>query len=133
MREVSPTEAVSRFVTSERWVKGGIVKPQAFMPRDNALSVYRTRDVSERRVWRIGRRIASFSHGGILFGRAELSVRAIGDRQLGFKRGWLPSLHVDVVGWPDVGESAKSEQKLIAAKLAEQSAYVPDPDLTPTP
>ena len=97
------------------------------MPREASLSVYRTQGVARTRLWRIGRLIASGTRAGVLYGRAELDVGEVHNVKLKFKAGHLPSLHVDVVGWPADDEQGKAAQLLMAEKLANHARFESTP------
>lgn len=115
---------MSRSLTSKRWLdrKNNGVKHHAFMPReDGCTSVYRTLGLKDVRLLRIGRAVAPGTHERVLHGRAVILVRDVTDVNLSLKRGWVPSLHIDIAGWP---ENEKSEQVLVAEKLASRASLV---------
>lgn len=123
---IGPSEPLSRFVVVERWVdkKENRAKAAAFLPHRNGTwgtSVYRSAGASMDLLWRIGRQIASGTHDRTLYGRAVFHSRALAtvSQTLVLKAGRLPSLHRDVVGWPET----KAEQKRVAERLAAIADY----------
>lgn len=129
-RKLAATEPLSRFIIAKQWVdwKKRAPKAQAFMPRNHGgygTSVYRSGSVSMQRLTRIGRLIASGTRDRTLYGRTVITPQDVAVKSK--NRVWIstsrsPSLHRDIVGWPE-----KPEQKLIAEYLAIGATFEESP------
>jgi len=109
-----PSDQLSRFLTQSNHFRrtDNTVTHKAFMPPlDLKLSVFQTRDLDEPVVWALG-------EGGSrnLYGRATITVSAVSDTGLTLDPDNDPPRHANITGWPQ-----KSEQKLLALKLAEKA------------
>jgi hypothetical protein len=92
------------------------VKHDAFMPPDDLeFSVTRLRGATSEEVWTVGEQVAVESSRS-LHGRADIEVRAFGDRQLQTIKDKLPNNpnHAKVIGW----SRDKPGQMIIAKELA---------------
>jgi len=116
---VNPSDPLSRYLMSSKWLgfqDGRVrVKYHAFMPHPMLieLSVFMTKGLPEKKIWKIGKRVARRSER-TLYGRADVSVSKVLNAGLRIDPDRWPSRHANIVGWPQ----KKSEQKLIAIKLS---------------
>jgi len=129
-KPVDGAEPLRRFITAKNWINRttGNVKPVAFVPRETerGTSMYRVLSTREQVLWRLGTIIASGTHAGVLHGQSELRARKAASCGLDFELGRIPSLHVDMIGWPD----SKSARLLLAEKLfdgADAPRFIPTP------
>lgn len=92
----------------------GYVKKAAFMPapRTNDVSLYRTRGLIPKQVWRLGDRRITHNFYGV----AELTKQHIFKSDLSVSPDRIPRRHVTIAGWPP--KSDKARQKLLAQQLA---------------
>jgi hypothetical protein len=119
---IHDSETLSRFITSRGWFdrKKRIVLASAFMPRANGIwgtSIYRSHGTTLERLWKIGRMIADGTHDRVLYGRAVISANKVTSYEpvkMSLRGSVLPSLHRDIIGWPD----DKGHQKIVAEYLA---------------
>lgn len=79
--------------------------------------MYRVLNKRDDALWRLGMLIASGTRAGLLHGQAELIARKATTCGLNFELGRIPSIHLDVVGWPVGGTDVKSARLLVAEKL----------------
>jgi hypothetical protein len=126
-KPVAPTEQLRRFITEKRQIdkKTNKPKPQAFLPRpaDGCTSTYRVpASAGEKRLWALGRSVAAGGREGVLYGQASIAANRVTAQDLVLRLGRLPSLHVDITGWPQ-----KPRQLLIAEKLVKDAVLIPAP------
>jgi hypothetical protein len=113
---IEPSEILSRYIFTEKYFrKDNSVKWQAFKPKNNETSVYRTSGLSENDIWNIGRDV-EFLTGRSLEGRADIRTSSVLDVNLSVIET-PPSAHANIVGWPD----DYIEIVHLAQKLAEAS------------
>lgn len=124
---VSPDERLARFVTVEKWIRAdNTVRQDAFIPpKDLNFSVTRHLQLSEDRLWEIGKAVAdtiSEKHHAKLFGRADLTVAAVAKTALQTESAPVPGNphHAHITGWPQ----DKPAQKNIAQQLAAAAVFV---------
>jgi hypothetical protein len=122
-KEVNSQEFLARYITSKSWysrVKNR-VKPRAFMPPiDRKLSVFRTDNLSEPEIWKIGLKnvIEKIVRPTNLHGRADIQALSIIESNLQIEPDNTPPRHANIVGWPEL----KEEQKSIAQELAAKAS-----------
>jgi hypothetical protein len=112
-------DIASRFVYSGRFLRSdGTVRLGAFMPRGNeGLSVTMGGNLSEARLWEIGRKTGAES-GRKLHGRADVSAGRVRVGHLEIERAPTASNpnHAEIVGWPaNIAERQMAAQKLAAS------------------
>jgi len=122
-REINSQEIISRYLTSKKWYSrvNDIVKPQAFMPPpDLRFSVYRTDNLSESEIWKIGLKkvIAKMKKPKTLYGRADIRALNILEINLQIVPDNKPLRHANIVGWPEL----KEERKSFAQELAKKAS-----------
>ena len=112
---IEPTEILSRYIFTTKYFRSdNSPKPQAFEPRNNQTSVFRTSKLTESENWDIGKEVGSAS-GRSLKGRADLLVSSVLDVSLNVIESIPPPLHANIVGWPQ----DEAETKQLALKLSE--------------
>jgi len=123
LNKVSPDESLGRFLTQSKHfarIKNE-VKPKAFMPPINLrLSVSRIHGLALEEIWDIGLAvILDMREQKTLYGVADIKAKTVEKEKLTILPDKLPSLHANVVGWPeDVAEQMSIAQELAAeAKL----------------
>jgi hypothetical protein len=108
----------------------GRVKYGAFLPnlvnKRLELSVFRTSDIEESKIWEIGQLVAA-KRDRTLRARADLLARKI--IEIEKKLSIVPDtkdheLHANILGWPQ----KRAKQVSIAQKLADKSAGKPYPE-----
>jgi hypothetical protein len=82
-------------------------------PPDKCLSVFRTSDLSETQVWKIGESIRPIPPAA----RADIRVCNVYDTGLTIDADDNPPRHANIVGWPE----QDSAVKLKAIELAEKA------------
>ncbi|MCH7704631.1 MAG: hypothetical protein IIB61_05935 [Planctomycetes bacterium] len=127
--DVEEDELLARFVLYSRHIRGSTdgIKPEAFMPHHNELSVTRHRDATEDEVWSAGRAIANLRQR-TLHGRGDVLANAFIKQDLSVQAAPLiddASLpdnpnHANVTGWPD----DKARQRQRALEIAAQTKLV---------
>jgi hypothetical protein len=105
---------LNRFLTHKNQFSSERVKQSAFMPRNMELSVFHTNGLKDDQIWILGERYVSPN----IYGRAEITHAAVSDLGLKVELDNKPQRHANIIGWP----AQKSEQKLYALKLAEESS-----------
>lgn len=117
-------ERLTRYILHKRLfsVEKGEVKHGAFLPpRDLRLSVFRTSDIDDVRIWDIGNDIVAGPQGRTIRGRGDLEARYVLEEGLKVEPFREPhDLHAHVVGWPN----KESEQRLLAIKLALKATLI---------
>lgn len=114
---VDPSEILSRYIFTEKYLRrDNSVKWQAFKPRNNETSVYRTSDLPESDIWDIGTGIQS-SSGRNLKGRADIRTLSVLNVSLDVVESITPARHANIAGWPD----NYAEMMHLAQKLSEVS------------
>ncbi|MBI2923280.1 MAG: hypothetical protein HYY18_19665 [Planctomycetes bacterium] len=125
-RPLIESESLSRFLIHSNAFNftGGFVKSRAFMPPTNLrLSVFRTQDWPEVRIWEAGQREVAAPLHLTLYGRAELSVAQVQGTGLSVDPDEIPQDHANIIGWP----SEKDAQKSIAQDLAAAARLILKP------
>jgi hypothetical protein len=114
------SEIISRFLFNKKEYAATLnrVKYNAFLPASSGeTSVYRVSTLSEEDRLSIGRTVSA-QRRKILHGRAEVSMFTISEVGLTVVPDPRPHpLHANIINWP----SEKSEQKLMAIKVADDS------------
>ena len=125
--EIGDEERLARFVVFSGWVRSSdkTIKPDAFIPAKNLeLSVTRHIDLTEEELWKLGEDVTSKRPDRPkLYGRADMSVRAVRSRALTVTPTAQPRNHANICGWP----ADKPAQKAIAQDLAAAASYVARP------
>lgn len=125
-RPLSDEELASRFLLQSSWIRENeTVRPEAFVPPPNLeLSVTCRFDLSEDRIWNIGRQVAIKSSRS-LYGRADVKNASVKKQNLSLELDPTPENpnHANVKGWP----KDKPSQKMIAIELAASSQYFSAP------
>ena len=100
---VASQEKLTRFVYEQSHIKNNRVKQQVFYPgRDNALSVYRTNEISAQQIWHLCDAYVDGLRGDgkKAYGRAELSAKIFTDLGFTFNPDGKPhTRHTNVLGW----------------------------------
>lgn len=122
-KEFNDHENLARYITSKGWFsrEKNRVKPRAFMPPpDLRLSVYRTYNLSEPEIWKIGlkRVIGKMREPRNLYGRADIQASKIMEKKLNINPDNVPPRHAEIIGWPEL----KEKQKSIAQELAAEAS-----------
>lgn len=124
-RSVSPSERISRFITSKRWINEtkGSISPAAFIPsaKTKATSVYRTSGCKESRVWSLGTLFVERMRRdkAKILGRADVRSDIVFKEELKIRPLLFPHpRHADLTNWPE----EKDAQKDKALALAQASA-----------
>jgi hypothetical protein len=115
MSQARPEENLSRYLFNKNHFssKNGRVKYNAFLPNQNGkTSVFRTSELSNDEIWRIGDDVAD-EREMTLLGRGEICARHVVEQGLELDANDDPPRHADIIGWPE----EKSAQKLIAIEL----------------
>jgi hypothetical protein len=107
---------LNRFLTHKNQFSTIRVKQNAFMPRDQKLSVFLTDGLSSDQIWILGKKNVAIN----IYGRAEIAYVAVSEIGLKVDLDNKPPRHANLTGWP----IQKSEQKLYALKLAEKSSLL---------
>ena len=123
---IDPNERVARFILRRSHLRHDrTVKQDAFIPHPYPdLSVTRHLQISETRIWEIGRNIAR-EIGQPLRGRADVQVFVFQRQELHVIEAPLlenPN-HANVTGWP----AEKPAQKIIAQRIAAAAGKAVDP------
>ena len=119
----SPTELLSRFILernkySVEYMKA---KPGLYIPnREGKLSVLRSTDQTEEKIWEWGNDHAAIPMGKTLYGRADCTGMLFTTLGLKVEPDDSPPRHANVVGWPE----EKSKRKNLADKLAREATLV---------
>jgi hypothetical protein len=111
---ISYGDLLSRFLTHKNHFSSTRVKPSAFMPKNQKLSVFMTDNLAAEEIWILGMKYVTPN----IYGRAELANTIISKIGLRVEQDDMPKRHAHITGWPN----QKSEQKLYALKLAEKSS-----------
>lgn len=125
--DVSRDERLARYILVSSHVRtsDGTVRPDAFMPHPRIeLSMNRHRESTDDELWQVGCDVAR-QRSKTLYGRADVEVVTIEFCGLSIVPKTLPANpnHADAIGWP----SEKSEQKLLAIRIASVSRFIPTP------
>jgi hypothetical protein len=128
---VAPDELLARYIMSSRWFRGQnlTVKPDAFIPSDSELSVTRHLHLTEKDIWKIGRRIAKgMSTLRNLYGRADIETRHVLAQRLNVvpqpaENGSNPN-HANIINWPP----DKNARKMCALEIAMSAHFVANPE-----
>jgi len=87
-------------------------------PGDLKLSVFQTKNLSEKNIWDIGERHVAQPRKKTLYGRGDVTVASVQKIGLKIDPDNEPPRHAGIIGWPE----GKSEQKSLAQELAEQAS-----------
>lgn len=97
------------------------VKYNAFVPHKKEVSVYKTDNIDEREIWRIGKQFVATVRGKEIKARADIQEDIIIEQRLSVVSAPTPHfLHANIIDWP----TEKSAIKLIAMVLAKNSKLV---------
>ena len=120
-RNVAEGESVTRYIFSKRHFSkdNGTVKYGAYMPTGTGeASIYRTTELGEPEIWKIGREYVEKSTNRNLRARGDSAAAVIMDTGLDIKPDNVPHpRHANIVNWP----SPKDEQKLLAIQIANKA------------
>ena len=131
MGTILQTERLTRYVPDKSSCKPfeERVEYNAFLPPSNLrLSVYRSTELREEKIWELGVQNVAVHRNKPLIGRADILASDVSDTNRVLKLSPDPkphSLHANITGWPE----QKSEQKLIAIKLADKSKFSLYPEI----
>lgn len=118
---VLPSECVARFIMQKKYFRPSdrTVRWNAFIPnRNGETSVYRTIELSEKKIYEIGQRYVAEPLQKRLYGHAEIIVSTILDQGLMVEPDPSPHpRHANIIEWPE----DKSKQKMIALELEASS------------
>jgi hypothetical protein len=122
-KKINDQEVIARYITSKRWYsrEKNVVKSQAFMPpADLRLSVFRTDNLSEPEIWKIGYKevIGKMKQPRNLHGRADFQALNILVNNLEIDPDNTPPRHANIIGWPEQKEERKSIAQELAAKAS---------------
>jgi hypothetical protein len=116
-------ELLARFLVHSRWLRADkTLRPEAFIPHPYPdLSVTRHRDLTEPRLWQIGKAVAD-AIPKKLYGRADVSARVFAEQRLRIVLAPTDENpnHVNVVDWP----AQKSAQKIVAQEICARVSNV---------
>lgn len=131
---VAADEPLARFLfhKGSHFAPGdGRVKPRAFEPAraDNQTSVFRTLDLADEMIWRLGDDHVAPLRKKPVLARAELRAGNVAAVNLRIAPDDSPPRHASISGWP----SAKHERMLIAEKLAADARLVVRPGVPDRP
>lgn len=120
MDQIKPGENLTRYILRKDHfsTQQKRVKYVVFMPAPNGeTSVFRISHLSGDEIWEIGNCKVAQKRELPLLGRADILASCVLNMNLNLIPDNNPPRHANIVGWP----SEKSEQKLIAMELAENS------------
>lgn len=123
---IADDEPISRFLTKKGhyyMTDPPRVHHSAFSPKDNSLSAYRTKDLSEFEIWEIARRFVTEKMiiQREVLARAELRAGFLKDSMLRLYADGEPHpRHVNIEGWPVACEDMLAVKK----KLANEARLV---------
>lgn len=120
LEQVSPEENLTRYILHKNHFSTLYkrVKYTAFLPTSNGeTSVFRTSNLSDNEIWKIGDIEVAQKRGLPLLGYADILAFQVLSENLKVIPDNIPLRHANIVGWPE----EKSEQKLIAMELAENA------------
>lgn len=127
--EIADDESLSRFVFSSRHFTGNRIKHQAFLPDSRSeLSIARIKDLSSKEIWTLGDDIGA-DRGKPALARGDFTGEQAKATGLPVVPDKPPSRHVNIKPWP----VEKSEQKLIAEKLARDAKGAVRSNAAPEP
>lgn len=116
-----PSARLCRYILESSRISGGVANHRAFLPPpDLELSTFNIDGLDSGQIWAIGDNVRAEQAKERLYGRADLSAKAVYDASLRPVRDNHPPRHVVILGWPD-----KAEHKSKAQLLAAASTYVP--------
>jgi hypothetical protein len=118
-------ESLGRYLTESGHIirQKNEVKYKAFMPPRNLhLSVYRIDGLRLDEIWDIGQNkvIKTMPQPRKLYGVADIKARVVEEAQLTIVPDKTPSLHANIVGWPE----AQAAQLSIAQELAAEAKLI---------
>jgi|SRR5580658_9034405 hypothetical protein len=128
MSTIADSELLARFITFRAWYRTNdqTVKPDAFMPYPQSVSVTRHEGISDSKIWEIGQAIVdSQPQPRTLHGRADLMTADV--RRAGLEVEERPEQtnpnHAEIIDWP----RDKPSQKIRAQKLAAVARFTLKP------
>lgn len=116
LNQVNSEENLTRYIfsTNNFSILNKRVKYPAFLPDSNGeTSVFRTSNLSDTEIWKIGDSEVAQKRGVPLLGRADISTFQVLIQNLKVIPDNIPPRHATIIGWPE-----KSKQKLLAIELA---------------
>lgn len=126
---ILPEELLARYIVFSKWLRQDkTVKPDAFIPPKNIfeLSITRHLDLSEDRIWDIGRKVAA-GQSRNLHGRADIKASHVTLPPLSVVADPTPDNpnHANIIKWPD----KKNARKSLALELVKNASFFANPDL----
>lgn len=126
---------IARYLTSHGHysIEKKIVKHNAFMPIVNSItnvpetSVFNIDELKNDNIWQLAIANVIQESGRTLYGRADLEGKNAQEIGLSVELDDNPPRHANIRGWPE----KKSEQKLLAIKLAAASTLYLVPSSLP--
>lgn len=120
MKTISPDEILSRYIFNKKYfsIEKNIVRYNTFMPnpKNGETSVFRTSELDDDKIWDIGKVLEKLRDKTNI-GRTDIIASVVLSKNLEIIPSEPPPLHADIKNWPN----EKSEQKLIAMELAQES------------
>lgn len=104
---ISPTEILSRFVTSKQHYRpsNNTIKWNAFMPnKGRQTSVFRTSGISDGDIWSLGDRHIQKQ----ILGRGDIVASKVTDKGLEVVPDDNPERHANILGWADYDDRSKN-------------------------
>ena len=128
---VEPVERITRFVSDhDQITKKGKIRTGVFAPRpkDLTLSVYRTINLQEIKIWEIGKnfvdKLSRKRNPKPIFARCDLKADRFFDHKLQIKPVPTPHpRHADVINW----STSKDEQLAVRIELAKAAKLIINP------
>ena len=120
MDQIKPEEYLTRYIFHKNHFSATQKRPKyvVFLPSPRGeTSVFCISDLSDNEIWNIGDREVAQKRGLPLLGRADILAFHVFNKNLKLIPDNCPPRHANIINWP----AEKSEQKLIAMELAENS------------
>lgn len=114
-------ELLTRYLFSKKnhyRISNKTVRPNAFIPQNGKISVFKVLGLDEQEIWDIGDQYVAPNRGKPVLGRADIEQAEVIKHKLRVVNDEPPPKHANIVDWPPA-EPDKSEQLLIAEELAE--------------
>lgn len=123
--EILNTDIFARYVIEKAYfrISNKTVRHNAFMPapRDNQCSVFNTRGISEKKIWKLGEKYVAQPKNKPLLARADIEVSEIHNHSLVVTPDpTIHSRHANISSYPD----DRSKCKLVAIKLAQSAKLI---------
>ena len=119
--EVLPIEILTRFLAQNSYFTESTnrIRPSAFIPANDELSVFRTSNYDEHGIWKLALDyVDDRARNRLMKGRAELFAQVVLTQGLRITSDARPHrAHANVVDWPQ----EKHARKDIAIELAKES------------